>query len=71
MVVPNNKEASAKDRNQDEAELHFPLDTDIGTDIADIPIIVIYNGFNHYCATKNLKPTFKDGVKELVAFLSC
>ena len=50
--------------------MHFPLDTDIGTDINDIPIIVIYNGFNHYCATKCLRPTFKDGVKELVSLLS-
>ena len=50
--------------------MHFPLDSNIGTDISDIPIIVICNGFNHYCPTKCLRPTFKDGVKELVAFLS-
>ena len=54
----------------DEAELHFPLDTDIGTAVSDIPIIVIYNGDNHFCATKHPKPTFKDGVKQLVSLLS-
>ena len=65
VVVPNNKGSSAKDGQQDEAELHFPLDTDIGKPVSDIPIIVVYNGFNHYCATKPIKPTFKDGVKDL------
>ena len=61
--------ASAKNRCEDEAELHFPLDTDIGTPVADIPIIIVYNGHNHYAPTKPLKATFKDGVKELVHIL--
>ena len=61
--------ASAKNRSEDEAELHFPLDSDIGTPVSDIPIIIVYNGHNHYAPTKPLKPTFKDGVKELVHLL--
>ena len=65
--MPSNKVPSAKNRQEDEAELHFPLDTDIGTAVSDIPIIIVYNGFNHYAATKPLKTTFKDGVKELIA----
>lgn len=68
--MPNNKGSSAKERHADEAELHFPFDADIGTPPEDIPIIVVYNGFNHFCATKPPKPTFKDGVKELVSLLS-
>ena len=67
VVVPSNKVPSAKNRQEDEAELHFPLDTDIGTAVSDISIIIVYNGFNHYAATKPLKTTFKDGVKELIA----
>ena len=68
--MPNNKGSSAKERHADEAELHFPFDADIGTPPEDIPIIVVYNGFNHFCATKPPKATFKDGVKELVSLLS-
>ena len=63
----SNKVPSAKNRQEDEVEMHFPLDTDIGTPVSDIPIMIVYNGFNHYAATKPLKTTFKDGVKELIA----
>ena len=67
VVVPSNKVSSAKNRQGDEVELYFPLDTDIGTAVSDIPIIIVNNGFNHYAATKPLKTTFKDGIKELIA----
>ena len=30
----------------------------------------MYNGFNHFCATKHPRLIFKDGVKELVSLLS-
>ena len=56
---------TAANRDVAEVNLYFPEGNDIGTDIVDIPIVLVYNNDHHYVRTKSLKRNFKDGIDSL------
>lgn len=61
-VVPTEVERTAQTRDIPEALITFPWEADIGTGVQDVPIVIVYNGKDHYCASKLLQETFQDGV---------
>ena len=65
MVIPSFDTRTAANRDVAEANLYFPEGNDIGTDIVDIPIVLVYNNDHHYVGTRSLKRNFKDCIDSL------
>ena len=65
VVIPSFDTRTAANRDVAEANLYFPEGNDIGTDIVDIPIVLVYNNDHHYVGTRSLKRNFKDGIDSL------
>ena len=43
VVLPSLESKSATNRDIDEASLYFPEEEDLGTEVADISIVLVYN----------------------------
>ena len=69
VVIPSHETRSATNRDVAEASLYFPEGGDIGTEIEDIPIILVYNNDHHYVGTRSIKKNFKDGIDSLSELL--
>ena len=65
VVIPSFDTRTAANRDVAEANLYFPEGNDIGTDIVDIPIVLVSNNDHHYVGTRSLKRNFKDGIDSL------
>ena len=48
----------------------FPKDGDCGIPPKDIPISVIFNGFDYYVGTRPKKASFKDGLDDIIEGLN-
>ena len=68
VVLPSLESKSATNRDIDEASLYFP-EEDLGTEVADISIVLVYNSDHHYAGTCDLKKNFKDGIDNLTEML--
>ena len=60
---------SAKDRDVEEAQVFFPDPSDLGINLSQVPVVIVYNGFHHYVGTSPSVPTFKDKVFEMSQLL--
>ena len=69
VVPPSHDVKSATNRDVDEASLCFPEEADLGTEIEDISIVLVYNNDHHYAGTCNQKKNFKDGIDSLSEML--
>ena len=69
VVLPSLESKSATNRDIDEASLYFPEEEDLGTEVADISIVLVYNSDHHYAGTCDLKKNFKDGIDNLTEML--
>ena len=69
VVLPSLESKSATNRDIDEASLYFPEEEDLGTEVEDISIVLVYNSDHHYASTCNLKKNFKDGIDNLTEML--
>ena len=69
VVLPSHESRSAQNRDVAEATLYFPEEKDLGTEIQDIPIILVYNNDHHYSGTRNICNDFKDGIDKLTGLL--
>ena len=69
VVIPSFDTRTAANRDVAEANLFFPEGNDIGTDMVDIPIVLVYNNDHHYVGTRSLKRNFKDGIDSLFYML--
>ena len=65
-MVPSDEQPSAENRDIPPYHIIFPRDSDCGIPPKDIPISIVFNGFDHYVGTKPKKPTFKDGLEDLI-----
>ena len=76
VVIPSHESRSATNRDVAEANLYFPE----GTEIEDIPIllvynndhhyvVLVYNNGHHYVGTRSIKKNFKDGIDSLSEML--
>lgn len=70
LIQPLDFAKTATTRDMPEANIFFPYPDDCGIDIKDIPIFLVYNGFDHYCSVSYPGKTFKDGCKELYGLLT-
>ena len=59
VVIPSFDTRTAVNWAVAEANLYFPEGSDIGTEIADIPIVLVYNNDHHYVGTRSLKRNCK------------
>ena len=65
VVIPSFDTRTAANRDVVEANLYFPEGNDIGTDIIDIPIVLVYNNDHQNVGTRSLKRNFDDGIDSL------
>ena len=70
LIQPLDFAKTATTRDMPEANIFFPYPDDCGIDIKDIPIFLVYNGYDHYCSVSYPGKTFKDGCKELYGLLT-
>ena len=70
LIEPLDFKKTATTRDVPDANIFFPYQDDCGTDIKDISLFLVYNGFDHYCSVKYPGNTFKDGLKELYLHLT-
>ena len=68
VVLPSHETKSASNRDTDEASLYFPEEADLGTEVEDISIVLVYNSDHHYAGTCDQK-NFKDGIDSLTDLL--
>lgn len=57
---------TAKNRDLEDVETIFPCDEDIGLPWGEFPIVVVYNGLDHYTGTQLLKEDYKDLSDDLI-----
>ena len=69
VVIPSFDTRTASNRDVAEANLYFPEGEDIGTEVEDIPIVLVYNNEHHYTGTRSIKKNFKDGIDALSGML--
>ena len=69
VIILSHKGRSATNRDVAEASLYFPKEQDLGTDIEDIAVVLVYNNDHHYSGTIPLKKDFKDGIDTLTSLL--
>ena len=66
VVLPSHEQRSAANRDVDEVSLYFPEETDLGTEIDDIGVVLVYNNDHHYSGTVPLQKDFKNRVDSLL-----
>ena len=54
-MFPSLESKSVTNRDIDEASLYFPEEEYLGTEVADISIVLVYNSDHHYAGTCDLK----------------
>ena len=64
-MLPSLETKSATNRGIDEASLYFPEEADLGTEVEDISIVLVYNSDHHSAWTCDQKKNFKDGIDNL------
>ena len=69
VVIPTGNSKTATDRSAEEAQILFPNMEDTVLDISAICIVIVFNGIHHFVGTKKPKPTFKDGVTDVITHL--
>lgn len=69
VVLPSHEQKSAANRDVDEVSLYFPEEEDLGTEIDDIGVVLVYNNDHHYSGTVPLQKDFKNGVDSLTDML--
>ena len=66
MVFPTTEPITAKTRDIPHCNIVFTEEGDFGTPPTQIPIIIVYNGKDHYCSSRPKAETFKDGLDMIV-----
>ena len=69
VVLPSLETKSATNKDIDETSLYFPEEADLGTEVEDISIVLVYNSDHHYAWTCDQKKNFKDGIDNLTEML--
>ena len=70
LILPTEEQPTAKNRDIPACHITFPKDGDCGIPPKDIPISVIFNGFDHYVGTRPKKASFKDGLDDIIEGLN-
>ena len=70
LILPTEDQPTAKNRDIPPCHITFPKDADCGIPPKDVPISVIFNGFYHYVGTRPKKPSFKDGLDDIIEGLN-
>ena len=69
LVLPTHAKKSSRDRDIEEATCHIPAQEDIGMDVKDFPLVIVFNGIHHFVGTKLTIPNFRDKCDEVADLL--
>ena len=67
--MPTSFKRTATNRDEEEAKATFPFESDIGIPFNEFPVVLVFNGVDHFVGTKPLQMTFEEGVNELAGLL--
>ena len=66
MVVPTAEAITARNRDIPHCQIVFTSEVDFGTPPMEIPIVVVYNGKDHYASSRVKSETFKDSLEMII-----